>query len=185
MAGQLLSNSTIYGFSEQQGVLLTSPLNVGITSPGAWMCCSGLPTGTIDAGVTVNSYLLRAAPETNGLGGYRDFQGEITFSPGEKIVGIIIGYKNIASTDVLFGAPGTLYPPASYRLGGLEPRDTVILGGNMETVYVNFHVVEGGMDMIRILTETPEPADFVLIGSGLIALALCRRRLRFGRATGR
>jgi hypothetical protein len=41
------------------------------------------------------------------------------------------------------------------------------------------------MDMIRILTETPEPADFVLIGSGLIALALCRRRLRFGRTGSR
>jgi hypothetical protein len=39
-------------------------------------------------------------------------------------------------------------------------------------------VAPGGEDMIRILTETPEPVDFVLLGSGLMALALCRKRLR-------
>jgi len=185
LPGTQESDTAILGFSEQQGVLLTSPVNAAITSPGTWICCSGLPGGTIPAGTTVNSYLLFASPITDESGlDYRDFTGSITFSPGERIVGVILGYANLSNTDAQFGAPGTTYPPASYNLGGLENLDEVIVGSNAEAVYLNFHVAVGGDDMIRILTETPEPADFVLLGSGLLALALCGRRLRFGR-TGR
>jgi len=60
----------------------------------------------------------------------------------------------------------------------------VSIGNGDETLHVNFHIAAGNVDMIRILTTTPEPAGFMLLGSGLIALALCRKRLRFGR-TGR
>ena len=177
------SDSTIFGFAEQQGVMLTAPLNAGITSPGTWVCCSDLPGGTIAAGTTVNSYLLYASPVTDATGlDYRDFQGSITFSPGEKIVAVLIGYQAIFATDGLLGAPGTIYPPASDTTAGLERLDEVIIGPGDQAVYVNFHVTPGNLDMIRILTETPEPADFVLIGSGLVALALCRRR--FARTTG-
>ena len=172
------SDSTIFGFAEQQSVTLTAPLNAGITSPGTWVCCSDLPGGTIAAGTTVNSYLLYASPVTDATGlDYRDFQGSITFSPGEKIVAVLIGYQAIFATDGLLGAPGTIYPPASDTTAGLERLDEVIIGPGDQAVYVNFHVTPGNLDMIRILTETPEPADFVLIGSGLVALALCRRRL--------
>ena len=109
MAGQLLSDSTIYGFSEQSNLTLLAALNVGITTPGTWVCCNTIPGGTLPAGETIDSYLLRAAPATNsGELGYRDFQGTITFSPGEKIVGIIIGYANIAYTDGLLGRPARL-----------------------------------------------------------------------------
>ncbi len=69
-----------------------------------------------------------------------------------------------------------MYPPISYQLGGLENTDQVILGPNSQSVYVNFHVAVGGDDMIRILTSTPEPEAFVLLGSGLLALALGKRR---------
>lgn len=182
LPSQLFSDSTIYGFAEQQNVLLTTPLNVGISTPGMWICCAGLPGGTIPAGVTVDSYLLYASPETaeSGQTG-RDFQGWITFSPGEKILGIIVGYQNIAITDNLLGAPGTIYPPISDKMGGLEPNDRVILGPGSESVYVDFRVAVGNDDMIRILTSVPEPANMILIGSGLIALALITKRRRFGR----
>ncbi len=176
--GQMLSDTTMYVFNEQIGVTLASALNVGIVSPGSWFCCSGFPGGTIAAGTTVDSYLLRAAPVTDDPSlGYRDFTGTISFSPGETIVGIILGYANVAGTDALLGAPGTIYPAASLQLGGLENGDTVVLGNNLQSIYVNFHVDAGagGMDMIRIMTTTPEPADFVLIGSGLAVLGLLRR----------
>jgi len=177
------SNSTIYGFAEQQGVLLTSNLNVGITSPGTWICCSGIPGGTIDAGTTVNSYLLYASPTSDISGAnFTDFTGSITFSPGEKIVGVIITYQQLSATDTLLGSPTTTYPPLSDVKQGLEQFDVVSIGNGDETLHVNFHIAAGNVDMIRILTTTPEPAGFMLLGSGLIALALCRKRLRFGRA---
>ncbi len=182
-AGQLMSDTTIYGFSEQTNVTLTSSVNAGITTPGAWVCCTSLSPGVIPAGTVVNSYLLRAAPETNadGFTG-RDFQGQISFSPGEHIVGIIIGYTNIANTDGMLGAPGTMYPPGTYQNGGLEPGtsgDEIFLSGNYSSVYLNLHVAAGNMDMVRILTTTtPEPAEFILLGSGLAVLAFCKRKFR-------
>jgi hypothetical protein len=176
LPGALMSDTTIYGFAEQQGVLLTSPLNAGITSPGTWVCCSGLPSGTIPSGTTVNSYLLFDAPETDESPyDFRQFVGEISFSPGEKIVGIIIGYQNLAYTDAFVGAPGTTYLPASYIYGGLHHDDEVILGANRQSIYLDLFTQAGNVNMIRILTESPEPADFVLIGSGLIGLVVCRR----------
>jgi hypothetical protein len=175
--GALMSDTTIFGFTEQTNLTLASGLNVGISAPGSYICCAGLPGGAIAAGTEVDSYLLYASPVTDQSGqDFRDFQGSFTVGPGQKILGIIVGYKNLANTDLLLGAPGTMYPPASYNLGGLEGTDEVILGPNSQSVYVNFHVAVGGDDMIRILTSTPEPADFLLLGSGLLALALFGRR---------
>lgn len=186
--GQLLSDTTINGFLEQEGVVLGSSVNVGITSPGTWVCCSGLPTGTIAAGEEVNSYLLRAAPDavTQGL---HDFQGSITFGNGEKIVGVIVGYGNISNTNGIFAAPGTLYPPSSCGQCGQEPAnappigDSVTISSNMQTIYVNFRVADGNMDAIRILTTVPEPAEFILLGSGLVALGFIKRRQFFRRSS--
>ena len=172
-----VSDTAVYAFLEQQNVTLTSPVNVGVTAPGMWVCCSGLPTGTIPAGTTVDSYLMYAAPITNSPGDIgRDFQGSITFGNGEKILAVIVGYTGIAATDGMLGAPGTVYPAPDCTTCGLENGDSVTLSANMETVYVNFRVAAGSMDSIRILTTTPEPADFALLGSGLVALGLISRR---------
>jgi hypothetical protein len=185
MPGQLLSDSTIYVFNEQVDLTLTTAIGVGISEPGTYI--TGISTftpATIAAGVTVNSYLLRAAPATDEPGlDYRDYTGTISFSSGERILGIIIGNDNLAYTDSQLGAPGTLYPPASYELGGLKDDCEVIISPNDESVYVNFHssAAAGGMDMIRILTVSPEPADFLLMGSGLAVVAFLKRRTLFSR----
>lgn len=181
LPGALVSDTTIYGFSEQVGLTLLTAVEAGITSPGTYVCCPppSFPIGSIPAGTTVDSYLLYASPASNVAGQPgRAFTGTISFSPGETIVGIIIGYQNLANTDPFLGATGTQYPPASFGLGGLEPNDSVTLSSNLSTVTVDFRIMEGSDDMIRILTTAPEPADFLLIGSGLIVLALFRRRLQ-------
>jgi hypothetical protein len=186
MAGQLTSDTTMYAFLESTDVLLTSAITSAITIPGTFVCCTTTLNGTIPAGITVDSYLLRYSPATAVTGEPgRELTAEISFSPGETIVGIIVGSTHIATTDSMFGAPGTSYPPQSYQLGGLETGDEVILANNMETVFVNFHVAPNQMDMIRILTQTPEPADFLLLGSGLFALALFGRRMQLKRAASR
>ena len=175
-------NKTILGFAEQQGVLLQNPLNVAISTPGVWICCSGLPNGTIAAGTTVNSYLLYASTATDGPGGLgSDFQGSVSFSSGEKIIGVIIEYAQLVATDGMLGSLTTTYPIAGDVTAGLEHGDEIIIGPNANSLYVDLHVAAGKIDMIRILTEVPEPADFVLLGSGLVALALFGRR-RFVRA---
>jgi len=174
----------MYAFTEQLNLTLPSAVGAAITTPGAWICCSGTQGGIIPAGTTVDSYLLRYAPAT-ALEGFtgRQLTAEIAFSTGETIIGIIVGSTNIANTDALLGAPGTLYPPSTYSMGGLENfNDEVILSADRSTVFVNLHVAPGNMDMIRILTEVPEPADFLLLGSGLAALGFFGRRLRASRA---
>jgi hypothetical protein len=184
MPGQLLSDSTIYLFNEQVDLTLASAVSVGISEPGVYIVgTSTFTPATIAAGVTVNSYLLRAAPATNPTGqDYRDFTGTISFSNGEKILGIIIGIDNIAGTAGTLGSPTTLYPPSSCTACGLENTDEVILSANGESVFVNFHVnaATEGMDMIRIITSgpttTPEPADYLLMGSGLAVVAFLKRR---------
>ncbi|HUO31515.1 MAG TPA: hypothetical protein VMU80_19990 [Bryobacteraceae bacterium] len=171
-----VSDTTVYAFLEQQNVTLTSPVNVGVTMPGTWVCCSGLPTGTIPIGTTLDSYLMYAAPITNVAGeDGRDFQGSITFGNGEKIVAVILGFSNIIGTNDIFGAPGTAYPPSTCADCGEENDDSVTLSSNMESVYINFRVGAGNIDMVRVLTATPEPAEFALFGSGLVALGLIKR----------
>lgn len=183
LPGAFTSDSNMWAFTERQGVTLATALYAGVTTPGTWVCCTGPDSlaGMIPGGTTVDSYLLYASPATDAPGlSYRDFTGSIQFSPGQKIVGIILEYQNQDYTDILFGAPGTTYPPLSYTMAGLVSKgDTVIVGPGMESVYVNFEVAAGQIDMIRILTTataTPEPAAFVLLGSGLLALALSKRR---------
>ena len=89
----------------------------------------------------------------------------MTFRPGERIVGIMLSYANIANTDGTFGAPGTIYP-------------------NSESVYVNFQ--RGRMG--RRHGHGPDSDHHArtgrlhLIGSGLGLLGLIKRRTLFRRS---
>ncbi len=179
----LQSATTAFVFAEQQNVLITSPQDAGIVTPGTWVCCTGFAPGAITGPAFIDSYyLLSSAPTGSGV---TDFTGSITFSPGERVVGIIVGYQVLASTNSMFGAPGTLYPVSNgpfFTLNGLDPGDSVTLSSNLQTVSFDFQTGAGGIDSIRILTETPEPPDYVLFGSGLIVLGLFGRRIQLRRA---
>ena len=183
--GNFESNTTIWAFTEQQNVTIgANEVGVGISMPGTWVCCSSsnlspalLPAGDYD------SYLLYASPASAGPGGYVLYTGSITFSPGQKTVGIIIGNSGLLASNSLFGVPDTMYPPSTYSQAGLDPADFVIWGSGSNAVYVNLYMGgPGNVDMVRIITTvTPEPAAFLLLGSGLLALALVGRRKRASR----
>ena len=182
----LQSATTAFVFAEEQNVSLTSSLYAGIVTPGTWVCCTGFNVGPVTAPALIDSYyLLTSAPTGSGI---TDFTGSITFSPGERVVGIIVGYQVLASTNSMFGAPGTLYPVSNgpfFTLNGLDPGDSVTLSSNLQTVSFDFQTGGGGIDSIRILTETPEPPDYVLFGSGLMVLGLFGRRIKLRRALRR
>jgi len=174
--GQLASDTTMYAFAEQQGVILPSQVYTGIDQPGTYICCNGFAGGYLPEGADVNSYLVHEEPVTDSPDSYyRVFEGSITFSPGEYVVGIIAGYRNLLNTDALFGSPTTVYPSGD-NYAALENFDTITLSADLRTVTFMLYTSDDHMDNFRILTETPEPVDFLLIGSGLMALGLLRRR---------
>jgi hypothetical protein len=152
---------------------------VNASSPGTWTI-GNIGSTTLAPG-DYNSYLLYASPSSAGASGYVDFTGSITFSPTEKIVGIIYQNPTLRLSDTVFGVPGTDYPPKGFTTAGLEASDSIIWAAGSDAVYVNFHVVPGGVDMIRILTTevstvTPEPGALILLGSGLAGLAVFAKK---------
>jgi len=184
-------DSTAFAFEESSEVT-SAPINVAVGSePGTYVCCGAYPHAVVPADLSINSYLLYSEPLTDQPGkDYRVYTGSVTFSPGESIVGVIVGFSHLGSTNATLGAPGTLYGTGPYY--GLEGHDTISITGNLETLSFTFYTVpydpvngEHGIDSIRILTTSsvPEPADFLLIGSGLLAVGLlfrARTRLRRG-----
>jgi len=175
------SDTTIFGFLEQQGVVLTEPVSVGVTTSGVWVCCSGFTAGQIPAGDVLNSYLLYDAPVTHAPGtDDREFTGSITFGNGETIVGVMLGYSHISGVGSLFFSPTTVYPSGCSSCG-LETGDVFTLSSNMQTISVDFGTGASHIDMIQILTVNegvPEPAEFFLVGSGVLALGFLGRRRR-------
>jgi len=174
--GSVASNMFAFAFNEQQNLVLPAPVHVAITQPGTYICCGADFTGgNIPAGLDVNSYLLFADPLTGSNGNpWTLFTGSVTFSAGEQVVGIIVGYSELSKTDTLLGAPGTVYNPNNDIYAGLQDHDTITLAYNAatneDTVGFKLYVTPNHDNEIRILTAIPEPGVFFLIGGGLLLI---------------
>jgi hypothetical protein len=174
--GVTASNAFAFAFAEQQNLVLPVSVHAAITQPGTYICCgAAFSGGNVAAGLDVDSYMLFADPLT-GSGGnpWTLFTGSVTFSAGEQVVGIVIGYSELSKTDALLGAPGTLYNPNTDIYAGLQDHDAITLAYNSatneDTVSFKLYVTPNHDNEIRILTAIPEPGVFFLIGGGLLAI---------------
>lgn len=153
-----VTNCAQQGFNEQQDVALLANL--------------GVDGGTVASGTVVDSHMIFL----NGPGGAISHDGVIWEFDG-SILGVMSdndGQLEVASSAIL-GAAGTTYPAAAFNNRGLETNDSYSINGRFLTV--NMGVTQPG-DWIRVVTAAPvpEPATYMLMGAGLMALGFLRRR---------
>lgn len=174
MSDDATTNTTIQGFDERQGIQLSHDLSVD--------------DGLIAAGTWVNSHMLflNSAGNTRVRAGLNG--SPISFIFDGLILGIMSdrnGEKESASNAIL-GAISTLYP-GSFKARGLETNSVAQTNdwydADGSTLYLGMMVTEPG-DWIRVITASPDgelpvvpaPAPAMLLGTGVIALLLVRRR---------
>lgn len=153
----------LYGFDEDQNILLAAPLVVDVGS-------SPIPVGT-----TVASHYIFFDP-----GPTQHVIGTVNFD--SDVLAIITSTGNLAASDFLANT-GVNYLNPGAR--GLEAGDSVTISGPRQILFDTFASSPG--DYVRVLTEfspsagtVPEPGDLVLWGSGLAALAVGLSRRKRG-----
>lgn len=151
------------GFNEAQNILLAADLAVD--------------GGVISAGTVVSSHMifLNNEGDDNSLNEHKG----VNWTFAGAILGVMSEYSGsleIASSSFL-GAPGTLYPLATFNARGMEVDDSYAFLANVLTV--NSRIRQPG-DWIRVITvgtdsSIPEPATMLLLGSGMAGLLVARR----------
>jgi len=151
----------LYGFNEDQNILLAAPLVVDVGS-------SPIPAGTV-----VASHYIFFDP-----GPAEQVIGTVNFD--SDVLAIITSTGNLAASDFLANT-GVNYLNPGAR--GLEPGDSVTISGPRQILFDTFASSPG--DYVRVLTAfspaaaaSPEPGSVSLFALGFAALLALRTRLR-------
>ena len=149
----LASLTTNWAWDEQQGVTLASNLTADITQLGSYELQSGLSTGTIQAGTTVDSHFFDAVRPNNS--GTTVLTSTLTFAA--DIVGIMVLRGRLLNSNLL-GSPTTDYSTGTSVTNDLE------LGAAGDGVFftslrtVTIRTSTGNdFDQVRILTRHDAP----------------------------
>ncbi len=152
-------NNNLYGFDEDQNIVLPGPLNVNVgVSPLA-------------LGTTVASHYIFFDPSQS-----RTMVGTVDFD--SDVLAIISSTGNLLASDFLANT-GVNYLNPSNR--GLEGGDSVTISGVRQILFDTSAGNPG--DYVRVLTQfspsaVPEPAASALLGIGLAAMGLLAKRSR-------
>jgi hypothetical protein len=163
VAGECLSSdTTMFGFNEQQCVAAPSDLPVDITVPGTYNSTASLTPGTITAGTIVSSQFVQSESVSNQDG---SLVLDGTVHTDAPIIGIAVTFHGLNKTDVL-GAPGTAYPTGQsgrgLELDNPAQNDFVVEVTDMHTVEIHSHV-NLHADQVRIITSCPPPPPATII----------------------
>jgi hypothetical protein len=154
-------NNNLYGFDEDQNIVLGSLLSVDIVPSGS----TTLPVGT-----TVASHHIFFDPVDGAIDGTVDFDADV--------LAIITSTPLLAGSDFLVNTGVTYLNPG---LRGLEPGDSVTIGGARQIRFNTLASSPG--DYVRVLTTfspaaSPEPGTASLFGVavGLVVIRYGWRR---------
>ena len=156
----------LFGFDEDQNILLTAPLVVDVGS-------SPIPAGTVVA----SHYIFFDPGPTQHVVGTVNFDSDV--------LGIVTSTATLADSDFLANT-GVNYLSPSLR--GLEAGDSVTISGPEQILFDT--VASSPGDYVRVLTalspgagETtvPEPGSLAMLGTGLAALWTTSYRARKAR----
>jgi hypothetical protein len=164
------SDTILYAFDEKQNVTLSSILNLDQVNPptGTFDNIPLLP-GTLSVSAIVNSHFFLAEPSTNS--GLKNYQASFLFDNPIVMIGFISSNGNLSSSESELGLTGVTYNYNGLTFNGST--DSVTVSADRKTLSLNFNVSNGtDFDTLRVITQTPEPETYLLMGGMVAALAL-------------
>ncbi len=177
--GALESNVQIFLFAEQADVTLGAALGIDVDTPGTYDN-SNIPSlggSQVPAGTRVDSYFLHY----DAASGNPTSAGSVSFDT--DILGVVVYAATLEASDGSLGAPGTTYIPAGTDANrGLDfGPDAFTLSADLRTLSLSIRENSNRVDQVRVVVASPgalapEPGTALLLGAGLLGLALVGQR---------